>query len=667
MRMATTLSARLIGTHCRNLLHGEDGDEVHESYFPTLIVSCADPAGLRGVRTLRMGAARMRLDFGKGVVSHAGRHSDPLFLLEFDGTPSIELQIYDDPEGVRGSRLELGMADGTSLFLEVEPDEDGVKDMFESVLERDAEGLFLRISSQVDLEIVRQTMRFGSFEEIRTPFPAGPEGGGIHRIAPAFADYLGICVSSRRLRGAFEHKHVVFGQLGFGSGRRLLDRFGRVLEPKTEARCAYKAFLAEWGGTASSLASIVAAAEVAGADEVEIAAPAGKAAETLRLELSAGTSVPARILSYGPPGSGAELVVLDDPASRPPKGKPCSYLFLSDSDAPGWCARTAAVAAESSGWDEDAKVWERGWLAAEQGSLGASGAAEYGAGFSRPRGWNADRLKRARSRETLRRALPNTPCPACPAETASRCAGVLPFPYPGCDEKAAPSFVEGGACRFAAAFEARTAVEVQPSGAETGGGDAAPGGVLPEAALLSAAAGAARGAIGGGIAGWGKAAAGALLVLGMLASAAQTLVGQNRPPPVDGGSGGRRGADGVASDASPKMALAARLDRAAALSADLLSIGRPKGAEEEKAALERMRRIGEDLAGTLSAALDGAGSDPQAWTLAVSAGEAGTGAFQAAAERLAAWRRGDEAAAAAAGKNLAGRISAARAAAAAAK
>jgi hypothetical protein len=451
-------SARLIVTRCRNHRHGAERTDVFDAAFPTLLLLADDPSILDEIVAVDIGPARMRLERSKGVIHHEGRHTDPLFRLMVGESHALEAQVYDAPESLTDADVVVSLDDGIrrrSVIVVPERVPDPGSASLETEIETIDGKPILLIKSEAPLELIRQRIVDGRFVETASQLQPGKN---VVPIEPAFADYLGFCVTSRDLSGAIEHKHAIFGRFGLGSGRHLLDAAGRLHHPKENEPYAYRSFVvAVADDDPRTLETIAREAERLGADETELFLSAKRKAENERPPSPFRHGKARTVRTFGKKTDRLDpndILVLD-PGDDPPDEGACSFLLFLDSDSPEWTTRLAA-AAEAAAKFPNARLIDRSWLDATQGSLGESEVLEYGISVSVPGGAlridaaeepeiAALRLRRAVVRAKGRTLVPG-PCAECPDERRIRCDAITPFPQPLAKDGRRHVLVEG-TCR----------------------------------------------------------------------------------------------------------------------------------------------------------------------------------------------------------------------------
>ncbi len=403
---------------CRTVNYWAEGTSAREEKAVSLLVSASSREALAKLTAVRVGDYASRLDFANGTVHYPGFHTDPLFVFEREGRACVDLTVYG---GEVGDRAELERADGGIVTLPVHQGE-GVPEeaAFESRLERLGPGQWvLDVETTSPVEVIWQKVSFGAFRECIVSLPAGRH---VLAVPAAFAEYLGVCVSG----GSAEHKHRIFGHIGMGSGRHVLDaERGVVLHPRGGHGFRYQAAVVAVPD-AEALERLLP--DLDEFDEVEVFTPAGPDAMMVR-ERAEAIGVPHKVTTFGR-AMDADVVVVD-PAVPEVPDRSFSYMLFAGAGAPGFAERTAAACRRTKALPPGIPVLDRSWVCATLEATIQADRPHYGIAFSRPPAELLDRasLRRAQVAEAGRKLRRSSPCRECPAAVA--CADVLPFPWPG--------------------------------------------------------------------------------------------------------------------------------------------------------------------------------------------------------------------------------------------
>ncbi|HCI46066.1 MAG TPA: hypothetical protein DFI00_02100 [Rhodospirillaceae bacterium] len=389
----------------RTFTHREQGTLVEDDYPLTLLLSATDAGFFDHLTGLAIDDYRIELNHERGSVHHLGRHSDPLFLIaDQDGRPALEINLYDmSAANLNGSVLELQADDGQVMTLAMQVQDAPVDvQLLSSELFRDGHDCALTVSAPEGGEIIWQRMVNGRFVEQRQTLAVGEQ-----RIAipPAFADWFGICLTSRSLYGAVEHKHMIIGELGLGSGRWFLDFSNNaLLAPRMADPMRYRSLLVLCRSDVPSIEDIRAWLE--NWDEVEIVADAGILAH---LEHVCRNK---RISLRGLPQD--ELLVLGGDSAG--------------DDFAGWLLEAV------SGCGKSPSVGQ--WLGARVNRGSMENAAHYGIGYAYDHGWAACRsderaelIASAERFDRRRFLMKSMPCSSCPQSARDICHNLLPRPF----------------------------------------------------------------------------------------------------------------------------------------------------------------------------------------------------------------------------------------------
>ena len=386
----------------RTFTHREQGTLVEDDYPLTLLLSATDAGFFDYLTGLAIDDYRIELNHERGSVHHLGRHSDPLFLIaDQDGRLALEINLYDmSAADLDGSVLELQADDGQVMTLAMQVQDAPVDvQLLTSELVRDGHDHALTVSAPEGGEIIWQRMVNGRFVEQRQTLAVGEQ-----RIAipPAFADWFGICLTSRSLYGAVEHKHMIIGELGLGSGRWFLDFSNNaLLAPRMADPMRYRSLLVRCRSDLPSIEDIRGWLE--GWDEVEIIADAG-------------------ILEHASIDKRINLRAL-----------PVNELSALGADSTGddfteWLQKAV------SGRDNSPTVGQ--WLGARVNRGSMENTAHYGIGYAYDHGWAACRAEEraellANAERFDRRCflMKSMPCSSCPQSARDICHNLLPRPF----------------------------------------------------------------------------------------------------------------------------------------------------------------------------------------------------------------------------------------------
>ena len=429
--MRATVSPHLV----RNRRHAEEGcAETH--FVETLVTISGDARDLRKLRAATCSGHRVRIDAAARIAWHADGHADPIVPFENEGGTHIQLFLIDLPPGEVSGEVVIEDAHGAWSIPTFNVPARGDGEPIDSVLVKDGPGRwFVEVTAREPFEAITQTTEFGAAREDVTHYP-----DGFHRlrVGPGYCESWGLALSSMDIEGGVEHKHMMFGKFGVGSGRHLMDR-GTVYAPKVVQPFAYRALVAR---VAPDGRPGGADACWDGFDEVEVWAEpheVGAARAAMR-----GCPVPWRLTTYGRSGTplGIEAdVVLATPGEEP-QDRPFSYMLFDDAGAEGFAARMRKAVVSAKGLADGNRLLDGSWFAAEEGKIDRN-VKSHGVAFSLPDALVG--IARGSVVDAKRRVFESSACRGCAWMT--RCDGILPYPYSG-------TLVPEGECELKATFGA---------------------------------------------------------------------------------------------------------------------------------------------------------------------------------------------------------------------
>lgn len=425
--------------------HLERDEKLSTSVF-NLRVGAPSHADLLMIREIRVGDLQARLDFALGIVSYEGLHADPLYCWEQDDLVWVEITLYDVRPACHDA---IALITDSGVLACAMPSDLPLPPVLPvpvaSALEKTARGWVLRIEAELPCTLIWQRVVWGRFEERHQPLAPG-----LHQIPveAAFADYYGCAISCSNAAGDSEHKHILFGEFGKGSGRDLIDAAtGQVFAAATGWVPAYRSAICRVDA-AANLAKCLAL--LADYDEVEILTPPSEAM-ACHAWLAGGTT-PVRVHTFADAGDAvaADVTLLDPhmPPARWGDGRYSTLLF-ADADAPDYADSLIAALTLATKAPPTARVLERLWFQATIDPV-RTVAAGYGAGFSHTRSVaSREKIQAAQVAVQRVRLQRRSPCASCAWHAP--CAHSLTYPWPG--QATHPPVFRGEQCELALRFE----------------------------------------------------------------------------------------------------------------------------------------------------------------------------------------------------------------------
>jgi hypothetical protein len=428
--------------------YGELDPVISETVEIRMFVLADDAEALRRIDQVEIGTARVEVDWAAGLLRFSA-HCDPVVPVEYDGSVGFEMTLYAVEQAEAAHWQAHLLVDGQREPVGMDFDDRSVERPFSSlVMPMPGNNWMLNVSSEEPVEVIWQRVCYGQFREYREFFDAG-----VHSIPvpPAFADYYGVCVSSRQEIGGYEQKHVLFGHLGLATGRWFMDAAqGVAYEPKSEFRFGYRAMLllARSAEEIEAVRWILEGRDENGVHhpfhEIEVIVPVDGDVDGCRAAcVPLSLTMNYRLTTFGPT-TGADILVLGDGlASAFGAMAVASPLLFADTYADGFYN----LLLETASRPDLERLWDRAWFTAYRGVQDRYDGPLCGIAFSYPHDAAVlDRrlLLRARKDEFWRKNATGSPCYEC--SEASACANALSFPF--VQTKCYPLFVKEGVCQL---------------------------------------------------------------------------------------------------------------------------------------------------------------------------------------------------------------------------
>ncbi|MBV6633530.1 MAG: hypothetical protein KI792_10935 [Alphaproteobacteria bacterium] len=229
---------------CRSRAHWhKQGDlGIHEIEHLNLQLHHERVGAFSTLQAVQIGEYRAEMDWAGRIIRQPTGHSDPLFLIEADGKPGIEVSLYDlDLTQATTAGLELVMLNDDHQPCPLTAETDAPDAALITDIDWQWPTPKLTVTAPSGGEIIWQRVYSGEFEEERQMLPKGTSE---FDIPPSFSDYYGISVSDDAIFGASEHKHILVGELGVHPTRPMMDlKSGDIRPPKLAEPDRYKSLI----------------------------------------------------------------------------------------------------------------------------------------------------------------------------------------------------------------------------------------------------------------------------------------------------------------------------------------------------------------------------------------------------------------------------------------